>query len=195
MAIDYAAAAMDALATWLASVTGVAGAQRGWPEHNESLDLSAGPVATVTMVGRPVPNDCAPARIPELDSNDAGTLTVTYRVGWPVIRLQVDLWAAYRSQRDDAVAAIEGAREAQLPAAGLWLTSTGYHNRPLTVLFLTGPETTDESDAATVGEWRASWDVEIHTDRIATTTHPQQGRVDLSLDLDGDTVTIEDLTG
>jgi hypothetical protein len=190
MAIDPVAAAADAIAAYLqANVTGLT-ARRGWPEGNVELDLGAGPVAAVT----PGPREDTPCSPREVDRTGSGTLTLTYRVAELDITAQLDVWAAYRAVRDDTVAAIEAKLHNRLPfQPGLWLTSTGYFNRPLTIESrrISVP---DSEDTAPAGEWRATWELRIRSDLVVQTTKPEIVTTTLrtSTDLSNITVTEPD---
>lgn len=191
MAIDLTTAAANALVAWAATVDDVAAARLGWPEHQQELNLSSGNLVTVEIVGQPERNDCTPRAVSQVDNGD-GTLDVTYIVGRPVITVRLDVWSAYKAQREIVVASLEAAFEPAVPRPGLWLTSSGYFDRPITARVVAGPRYFDEGgDAAVQGEWRASYSVELHTDRVQVVTHTKQQQVDLKiqLEVDGETTT------
>lgn len=158
--------ALDALAAHFGTLTGIAVVQRGWPEHPRDLDLTAGPIVTVTRV------DDTPTHVPPTPL-DTGP-TVTWKVAELQIVAQVDLWAAYRAQRDDAGAVLEAGLHNRLPMqTGLYLTQADYHSRPLVVLASSGTSVEDGS-AAEVGEWRRRWMVSIQTDLVVLVETPEQ---------------------
>lgn len=166
MAIDPVDAALDALATYFGGLSGIASAERGWPEHPEQLDLSSGPALTVTRV------DDQRVYVPPKPLDDGPT--VTYQVGELTITAQLDLWAAYRAQRDDAGAVVEVGLHNRLPQqSGLFLDSTGYHDRPLDVVAGQGTSL-DDDGRDTVGEWRRRWLLTITTDLVVLADTPQQ---------------------
>jgi len=187
VAIDLAAAACDAIATYFGeAVTGLT-ARRGWPEANIELDLEAGPVLTVEP--GPVERTLVPPR--RIDQSGTSTLVVTYRVAWITITAQLDLWAQHRAARDDTAALIEAALHNRLPAvAGLYLDSTGYHGRPLTIT-CTDSRPEDQGDGAARGEWRQTWEIRIDTDLVVLTEHPKLTEADIAaaIDAGGDVVT------
>lgn len=189
MAIDPVAAALDAVVAYLTGlgITGLT-ARRGWPEANVELDIDQTKhVVAVLPAGKPTVRLVSPKSI---DQTGSGTLTVTYRVGEIEVPAQLDLWCAYRAQRDEVVAAIEARLHNKLPfLPGLWLTSTGYHSRPL-VVDVVFAGTDDEQDDAAVGEWRATWDVTIRSDLVADATHPELAIVALRLETELDSITI-----
>jgi hypothetical protein len=169
VAIDPVDAVVDALATYFAGLSGIASALRGWPEHPEALDLTAGPVVTVTAVdhqrARVVPTCLASQVPPALSTWKLNELTIT---------LQLDVWAAYRSERDDAGAVIEAGLHNSLPQRhGLYLTSTGYYDRPFVVSASDG-RSMDDGDGAEVGEWRRRWLLQVVTDTVVLVETPQQ---------------------
>lgn len=154
--IEAVPSAIEALATYFETVTGVAKALRSWPEHPTDLDLTAGPVVSLSFIA-----DRYEA-IPPTALAAGG-----YRTDLAEIDVQLDLWCAYRSQRDDVGRAIVAAFHNSLPARhGLTLVSRGYHNRPLQVL-ATGGSNTGEPAAATEGEWRRTWLLKVRTDLVA----------------------------
>lgn len=176
MPISPEDSALDALVAYFASLSGIAGAKRGWPEHPDSFDLSAGPVLTLTMADS-VREPVSPGFI-----NDAPPFLV--RINEVTIGAQLDLWAAYRAHRDDAARVIEDALHNQLPwRHGLYLSQPDYHDRPMTV---TATPVRNEGDerAAVVGEWRRTWMLEIVTDHVIQTNTPALSEVVLR-DQDG----------
>lgn len=186
MAIDPVAAAADAIAAYLAAnVTGLT-ARRGWPEGNVELDLGAGPVAAIT----PGPSEAVLCSPREVDRSGSGTVTVTYRVGELDITAQLDVWAAYRAVRDDTVAAIEAKLHNRLPfQPGLWVTSTGYHDRPL-IVEARRISVQDSEDTAPAGEWRATWELRIRSDLVVQTTKPELVTTTLRISTDLSNITV-----
>lgn len=170
MPVDPTDSALDAVAAYFGGLTGIASAQRGFPEHAASLDLRAGPVATITFVDD--------QRTPV----SPGLLNTAKPFLWRTAELrvvaQLDLWAPYRAQRDAAARIIEAALDNDLPfRTGLYLASAGYHGRPLTVTASASDgRNIDEDAAATEGEWRRMWTLEVITDLVAETDTPAQYR-------------------
>lgn len=175
--------ALDALAAYLGGVTGIDEALRGWPEDHRTLDLSGGRVVvTVIASGDPEEEPVAPFEVDSEAVNNKSQL-VTYRTGWLTQGVQIDLWAAHRAVRDAGARALQDALNNDMPfRRGLFLTSTDYFERPITVLASTGVSV-DDGDAHQAGEWRARWSAELTTDvvqqavvatqtqsRLATTT-------------------------
>lgn len=166
MAIDPIDAALDAVAAYLGGLSGIAAGQRGWPEHPERLDLRGGPVVTVTQV------DHHRVLLPP-HPLDTGA-TVTWKVANLTIAAQLDAWAAYRAQRDDAGAVLEAGLHNRIPwQHGLYLLSTGFHDRPLVVTAGQG-RSVDDGNGAEVGEWRRRWMLTIQTDLVVLAATPQQ---------------------
>lgn len=157
-------AALDAIAAHFAALDGLADAKRGWPEHPESLDLTAGPVATVTYTTHEV-EPCTPTLLDVTEGR--------LKVADVTIYAQLDLWAAYRVQRDDAALVVEAGLHNGLPwRAGLRLESD-YFERPITVV--AGPGTSlDDEGGVTVGEWRRRWDLTITADQVVEADIPNQ---------------------
>lgn len=169
MAVDPIDAALDAIAAHIGAQSGIATARRGWPEHATDLDLSQGPVVTVTHAG-----DQRTQVAPGLIGSSKPFL---WRTAELRITAQLDLWTAYRAQRDDAARIVEAALNDGLPwRTGLHLTSTAYHGRPLTVASGDG-RSMDEEKAATEGEWRRTWMLEVLTDLVAETATPAQDEI------------------
>lgn len=163
MAID---SALDTIAAYFAGLAGIAAARRGWPEHQQDLDLSGGPVCTLTFV------DDARQLIAPWPVAEGPT--VTYKVAEYEIAAQLDLWAAYRAQRDDAAAVVEAGLHNRLPILhGLYLTQADYFSRPLTIVASQG-RNDDQPDDAVVGEWRRRWMLTITTDLVVQANTPQQ---------------------
>lgn len=157
-------AACEEIAAYFAAVSGISAARRGWPERAQDLDLTAGPVVTATLVESrrtPVPPAAA---------------ATGYRVAELAIDVQLDLWCAYRAERDTAARAVQDALSNRLPRAGLRLTSRGYHGRPLVARAGSG-RNTDEPDAAANGEWRRTWMLTVTTDEIRLVTLPTQDTI------------------
>lgn len=166
MAADPADSALDTIATHLATLTGIAAARRGWPEHPNDLDLSAGPICTVSFIDdeRQL---IAPWPVEE-------GVTTTWKVAEYEVRAQLDLWAAYRAQRDAAAAAVEAGLHNRIPFQhGLRLTQADYFDRPLTVSSSTGRDL-DDGAGVTQGEWRRRWVLTIVTDLVVQAATPQQ---------------------
>jgi hypothetical protein len=158
--------ALERLAAYFATLTGIVEGKRGWPEHPEDLDLSAGPVVTVTYVDErrqliaPWPLDTGPQ--------------VTWKVADLVIEAQLDLWAAYRAQRDASAEVLEAGLHNRIPwQHGLWLELADYHGRPVTVTASAGRNVEDDA-AAEVGEWRRRWTLSVVTDLVVVATTPEQ---------------------
>lgn len=164
--VDPVTSALHALADYFREVDGIAAAEVGWPERPDDLDLSAGAVATFTFADetrRPIPPDSIADTSPQL-----------YRTGELSIDVQLDLWAAYRAQREDGARAVEAALNNALPwRHGLLLLSRGYYSRPLTARAGTG-RNVDEFNASTEGEWRRSWMLTVTTDLVAEVEMPTQ---------------------
>jgi hypothetical protein len=176
--IDPLAAALNALVAHLATALPTASVRRGWPESDTALDVDAGPVVSVLAIGSPVVEACSPGQV---DETGTDTLTTTFRVGYWRARVQVDLWTAYRAQRDELGAAVDAALANRAPRSpDLWLTSTGYHDRPLTFRLL-AVRVEDGPDAAPTGLWRSGWDLEVRSDRVAIATAPALLEVEVDL--------------
>ena len=160
-------AACEELAAYFGALAGIAAGRRGWPEHPQDLDLTVGPVVTATLIeSRRVP-------VPPGLLTDASA----YRVAELAIDVQLDLWCAYRAERDTAGRAIEDAFHNRLPLrSGLRLTARAYHDRPLVATAGNG-RNTDEPDAATAGEWRRTWLLTVATDEIRVVAVPTQDTI------------------
>lgn len=178
MAIDPIAAACDAIAAHLTTITGLT-ARRGWPEHGVEASIASGAGLLAVTPGPVQYERCAPRSVDATVS--APNVTVTYRIAWLRIEAQLDLWAPYRAVRDDLVAAVEAKAANSLPNhSDLRLTSTGYYSRPLTVEL---DQMTPEDGGANTerGVFRQTWRAVISTDLVAQATHPQLLRADLEL--------------
>ncbi len=182
MAIETNEALLDAIVAYfqtaLADSDFTFTVKKGWPDGEAPLELETGPVLTVTLVSSET-ELCSPADV-GVDGS-----TVTYRVGYLTSRVQLDLWTAYRAQREDAGFEVQQALHNQLPhTTGLWLASSGYFDRPISI-DITGTRTFDEgSDPAAVGEWRCMWDLEALTDLVNQVDHPTQTEVEVQMDVD-----------
>lgn len=170
-ALDPVTSALDAIAAHFANAGGIATALRGWPEHPRKLDLTSGPVVTVTFVDDDVV-DVPPTHVRD-------THPPLFRVGEFVITAQLDLWCRYRVERDSAGRLVEAALHNRLPhQTGLYLDSRSYHRRPLTVTASDG-RNVDDRTAAAVGEWRRRWQLRIVTDRVERVDVPTQKTIRL----------------
>lgn len=169
--------ALEALAAYFATVSGIASARRGWPEEPVDLDLSHGPVVAVThIVDRETPVAASP--IPD----SSPTL---HRVAELEIDVQVDLFAPYRATLDTASRALADALDNDLPwQSGLHLVSRGYHERPLVATADRGSYM-DPDQAAQLGEWRRSWYLTVRTDRVRSLGLPVQTDIILVPTVDG----------
>lgn len=184
MPTDPVDAALDAIAAHFGALSGIASAQRGWPEHQADLDLTAGPIVTLTTIGTEE-DHCPPTSV---DSSLASpNTTETYRTGYLTIDVQLDLWCAYRAQRDETAPIVESGAHNDIPwRHGLFLASTDYYSRPITAVLSAGrPE--EEAQAAEVGEWRFRWLLTVQTDRVVQKTLPAQitGTVQTTTTADG----------
>lgn len=174
--IDPVASALDAIASYFGALTGIASGQRGWPEHPEAFDLTAGPVVTATAIGRAAWNEISPT---EVDRVAAGgvDLDVTYRVAYLILNVQLDAWASHRVKRDEAGAVVEAGFHNRLPfKGGLELDSTGYFSRPLTIT-AGGGLPIDSDDKVGAGEWRKTWDLVVTTDLVVVARTPKQALI------------------
>lgn len=168
--MDPVDAVLEALAVYFRTVAGIAAADPAWPEHQQDLDLTSGPVVTLTRIDD------------QRVTVSPGILNTTKPFLWRTAELrvlvQLDLWAAYKAQREAAAAALARAFDNDLPfRTGLYLTS-GYHSRPLTVAATDG-RPVDDASAAAVGEWRRMWTLEVTTDIVAETDTPSQDELTL----------------
>lgn len=162
MAVDAVQASLDAVAAYFDGVTGLR-ARVGWPEQPEALDLDNGPLVTVTYVSHER-TPCAPVPL------DPTSATGVWRTADLSIRVQLDLWAAYRATRDVAAQLVEAALHNDMPLReGLFLDSTGHHDRSLAVEVGAGVSL-DDGEGVTVGEWRRRWDAQIATDEVQDLT-------------------------
>lgn len=186
MTINPVASAMDALVAHLLSTLDfttlpsgfqTATVRRGWPEGDVTLNMSTGPVLAVT--GSQADEERIAPYTVDVGAAVAGVRSVAYKIANVTIPMQLDLWVPYRAMRDDAVPLVEAAFFNQLPgSAGLWLTQSDYHGRPLGFEIMSGPRYTDEADQAQTGEWRATWSITCTTDKVAITSHPDLTQID-----------------
>lgn len=185
MAIDPVAAAADALVAHLLAEVDISGLQvrRGWPEHAQDFDLSGGPIITVTP-GEDQGQRIAPFEVGRVTTG--GSVEVSYKVASVEAVLQVDLWAAYRAQLDDAIVAVDEQLQNQLPlSSGLWLSSTGYHDRPLAFALDGGWRRQGGQDGVERGEWRATLMLRVSSDRVATRTFSALGTLSTEATIGG----------
>lgn len=180
--ISATEAAIDAVVTHLGTeVSSASKVLRGWPEHPESLDLGDGPVIAVVWQ-QPARAECSPRIVESIaPEDDADPTTYLYRVAWLTIPAQVEVFAPYRAQLDDAGLAVQQALHNRLPnAPGLLLTSTSYYDRSVTGT-CTGERSDADSVSAERGEFRKTIFLELQTDEVVATTHPRLTRLDLAL--------------
>jgi len=104
VAIDPIAAACDAIAAHLTTISGLT-AQRGWPEHGVEASIASGAGLLAVAPGPAKYERCSPRAVDTAVS--APNVLVTYRIAWLRIEAQLDLWAPYRATRDDLVALVE----------------------------------------------------------------------------------------
>jgi hypothetical protein len=157
-------AALDAIALHFGSLPGIASALRGWPEDRVGFDPSAGPVVSVVRL-----LDSSAPTAPYALEDGPDPL---YKLADVQITAQLDLWTAYRSQHDDAARVVSEGLHNRLPLRhGLYLTSTGYHDRPLTCWSTEGVPV-DPDRAADEGMWRTRWTLTVQTDQVQRATVP-----------------------
>lgn len=180
MAIDPVASALDAIVAYLATaLDSVVTVLRGWPEHGTDFDLSSLPVVSL-VAGEASEERVSPFSV-GTEEDDDGNLVVTYKVAGLVFVAQLDLWAAYRVQLDEAVAAVDAELTNRLPASsGLWLDQADYYDRPIAIS-VTGFRREDGAESAAVGEWRATWMLQVATDKVAQTTHPKISEITIDV--------------
>jgi len=173
--IDPVAALVEHLAQYLQEQDGISLALRGWPERREDLDLSHGPVVSVTPVEHRY-TWCAPVPVAEADDDDGGLL-VTYRLADLAIVVQLDLWCAHRAVRDQARQTIETALHTELPhVPGLELELPMYFGQVANVLPDTG-RALDDADAVATGEWRQRWVLACDLGLVAQGRTPAQALI------------------
>lgn len=177
MAIDPIDAALDAAVAYFASaVPTLADVVKGFPEHNDAIDLGAGAVLSVAQIGTPEAAYCSPGIV---DTIDGQPLTHQYRVAWFTMFFQLDLWAPYKAQREIEGVLVDAALNNNLPyTSGLRLLSTGYYGRPLDIRPINGRLQDEGNDDAVRGEWRRTWDLEVRSDLIVDgVTTPRQDTI------------------
>lgn len=171
--------ALEAIARYLRTLSGIAKAERGWPEWPESLNLSLGPHISITYAAH-VGQKVAPNYVDDTDP-------AQWKTGVLTIDAQMDLWAKTRYQRDRAARIIEDGFDNDLPfRSGLHLTSRNYYDRPLTVLSGEGRNTDDDASAKE-GEWRRTWMLTISTDTVTVRDVPDQDTITVRADVDDTT--------
>lgn len=185
--IEPVDAALDAIAahfqTALASHSLTA--LRGFPEANKDLDLQAGPVLTVTG-GSGDEEACSPNEV------DRTSTQVLYRIGYLTVPVQLDLWCRSRALRDRVGIAVREAFHNRLPwTAGLYLTSSRYHNRPIDLVLDKPRAVDDDGDSASARQWRATWMCTVTTDVVQLVTMPilTEAIVEVETDVGGTLVT------
>lgn len=191
MPIDPVAGACQALVDHLTTALGddVAEVRRGWPEHGTELDLTSGPIVTVTA-SDPTEARMAPRQVDSAE-DDEGNLVVTYKVAELRFMVQVDAWVAYRAQLDTFIPTVEAALQEEPPGtSGLWLEQdddedTGYYGRPLAFEVVRGAVREPDDQAVSGGEWRAFWVLECVTDKVAVKTHTKLARLDATAQFSG----------
>lgn len=182
----YAVSAAAAVVTYFSGALSGVTVRQGWPETDQELDLGE-PLLTV----EPGPIDrnwCPPTLM-----GKSGSRWV-WRIAHVEIQVQIDLWTAYQAQRDDTAQLVEDALHNRLPIqAGLFLTSTGYHNRALE-LNTSGAQADEDGDSALKGQWRYRWDATIKTDLVALTDTPEASQISIDLETEVATVTTSQIT-
>ena len=98
--------------------------------------------------------------------------TVTYKVAQIRLRAQLDIWAPYRFHQDLFGPVVGALFHNRVPwQSGLFLASTHYHDRPLSVSQLGGAITQRDPEDVAEGIWRRTWDLEILTDLVLKLTN------------------------
>lgn len=165
--LDPFDSALEAIALHFRQLSGLGGAIPAYPEHNVTLDLTNGPLVTVTYVSHQR-DDVAPSPV---DSDPRKRLWYTADL---LISVQLDLWGDYRSRRADFARLVEDALHNRMPfQEGLYLVSSHYHGRQLMILADEG-RNTDEAEASEVGEWRRTWLLAVQTDMVRDVLLPTQ---------------------
>ena len=166
MATNAVDSAIDAVVAHLATIAGIADALRGWPERNKAFTLDAGPVVTLTYTDH-TRSEHPPYPVVEGP-------TVTWKTADLKIGAQLDLWAAYKAQADDAAGLIQAGFHDDIPLrAGLHLTQADYFGRSVSAELGRGRRTNGPLSASE-GEWRRTWDVQIWCAEVVQADTPQQ---------------------
>ena len=160
---------------------------RGWPERNEDLDLfgtdDAGgdyrAVLSVVASPRYDTERVNPVEVQRTANAGTGEYDLLYRVALITGRIQLDLWAPYRSARDEFAALILEKSTNQVPqssdlrvvASGFY-DRDGYYDRPAKI-DLEAVATEDNGGDIEVGQWRRTWSGEVSTDLVVPKSHPK----------------------
>lgn len=155
---------------------------RGWAAARRST----APCIIAVVAGEPAIEryslaDAAPAVL------TSTTYTTTVGVhGWEC-DAEVLLLCDHRDVRDEMTEHLAAALDVAAGGTGLeppvlTLTSTGYHNLPVSAVLTGGPTMTNEEDAAALGEHRATFTVELSGDRVRkrTLVRARSAAVDLT---------------
>lgn len=168
--------ALEAIARYFRTLSGVYKAERGWPEWEESLNLANGPHITVSLANS--------TRTPVSPFYVDDTDPAQWKTGTLSIDAQLDLWTHTRYQRDRMARVVEDGLHNDLPfRTGLRLTSRNYYDRPLDIVAGEG-RNTSEPDAAREGEWRRTWMLTISTDTVTVRDVPDQDTITVRAEVD-----------
>lgn len=169
MASDPISSALAALVTHLATELGDnATVREGWPEHEVDFDIEAGPVVSV-VAGEAPEERCSPQHLSTVEDED-GNMLVTYKVANLSFPVQVDLFTAYKVQRDSLALSVLQALENQVPfSSALWLTHSDYYGRSVT-FEITGQDRTQDQAGVERGEWCARFNLRADTVVVTTRT-------------------------
>jgi hypothetical protein len=191
---DPIESALDAIAAYLttalAAVSPTISVRKGWPDQGNAFQALSESSAVITIT--PVDHTETPCSPRDVDRDGS---TVTYRVGYLSIRARLELWTAYRAQREDVGPSVQSALHNMLPmTTGLWIASTNYYGRPLSIVPSAGRFMDESTDPTAIGEWRRAWDLEIETDTVAVATVPVLSEVELEVEIDSDAANAETIT-
>lgn len=175
-------AACDAIAAFFARKIPALRGLRGWPEHDDLLDLGNpddGVKAVLSVFAGERPSSTIrrvpPRKVDQTDIAGGPQVCILYRVAWIEFDVQLDLWAPHRAVRDEFAALVEVASVDRLPvspdfrafATGHFERS-GYFDRPIDCVLL-GSAIVDNDGAVESGEWRQTWNAHVWMDLVVPT--------------------------
>lgn len=180
---DIAASAANAIAAHLSALTvEFRGAEVplrarvGWPQKDTALDLSCGPIVTITPM-RTERSTHPPSLV------EGPGPPFLWRVADLTIEVQVDLFAPHAVVREHAARVIQHAWHSHIPyGTGVHLCHMGYHDLEFYSELGTGRDDTDPLSASEA-EFRRIWQATIATGEYHETDTPAQAPMTLDLDV------------
>ncbi len=193
--LDPTESAIEALRSYFLTVIPSITTVRGPQEFPDPWDRSA-PVLSLVAVAPPESTFLMGAFVVQRTTVGGSGDTVLWKVANTTIRIQMDLWTPYRFGGDIVGALVQNALHNSLPwRMGILLTSTTYHDRPLTVTATGTGFAERDADEVAEGVFHKQWDLSAVTDIVVQASDQPviaEIRIRLTTELGSDSLTEPD---